>query len=195
MHAQKSKQISLAIKQANTKEQSSNKDKSADVRVQQAYIAHQNTLLFQPEWNVARATWHVMTTVHLPLEAQVFEAVCNENVGLIDGCCDWWRESCVHIPETTLLKARLPIWLGTFVLVELISSLHFSCFYMLFCRHVEFSQWIWCFFSSADSAGDVTSLSMHTEYLEETALKFDLDAQQTLLSLFQPHTLFFSISL
>lgn len=88
MHAQKSKQISLAIKQANTKEESSNKDKSADVRVQQAYIAHQNTLLFQPEWNVARATWHVMTTVHLPLEAQVFEAVCNENVGLIDGCCD-----------------------------------------------------------------------------------------------------------
>lgn len=195
MLAQKSKQISLAIKQANTKEQSSHKDKSSDIRVQQAYIAHREPLFLQPECNRARATWHVMTAVHLPLKTQVFEAVCNENVGLIDGCCDWWRKSCVHIPETTLLKAKLPIWLGTFVLVELISFLHFSCFYMLFCRHVEFSQWIWCFFSPADSAGDVTSLSMHTECLEGTALKFDLDVQWTLLCLFQPHTLFFSISL
>lgn len=137
----------------------------------QTYMCSKHTSLtgtcsfFQPKCNATRITPQVMTAVHLPLKKQVFEAVCHENVGLIDGCYDWWCKSCVHIPETTLLKAKLPIWLGTFVLVELIFFLHFSCFNMLFCRCVEFSQWIWCFFSLADRAGDVTGLWMYTDWM------------------------------
>lgn len=85
------------------------------------------------------------TAAHLSSKKWVCEAVCDENVGLMDRWYGWGFKSWVYISETALLNANLPIGLGTFVVVDLISFLYFPCFNMLFCQHLEFSQRILCF--------------------------------------------------
>lgn len=64
-----------------------------------------------------------------------------ENVGLTDKGYDWWGESCIHIPKTTWLKAKLPILLDiSFGWIEF-----FFCFFLF--QHVFLSA---CWAQSMD---------------------------------------------